>query len=135
MPRLVKGGKWVYGWMTVGPEGEGTIPQEAQREYNFRTGDEVVFLRGSRRSGGFGLSTPKLMTASFGPLGTAGRVLGRGLIGESGQIRVPPEVGIKPGDRLLVVRGSRYALGFVARGPIYEEARKHPDEFINNVKK
>jgi hypothetical protein len=25
------------------------------------------------------------------------------------------------------VRGSRYGLGFVAQGPIYEEALKHPE--------
>jgi hypothetical protein len=31
------------------------------------------------------------------------------------------------GDRLLVVRGSGLALGFLERGPIYEEARRHPD--------
>jgi len=36
-------------------------------------------------------------------------------------------VGVKPGDRLLAVRGSRYGLGFVAQGPIYEEALKHPE--------
>ena len=40
---------------------------------------------------------------------------------------MPPEVGVKPGDRLLAVRGSRYGLSFVARGPIYEEALKHPE--------
>jgi hypothetical protein len=126
MPRLVKGGKWVYGWMVVGPKGEGTIPPEARREYNFQVGDEVIFLPGSRSSGGFGLSTPKLMAASLGRFELEGRMLGKGRIGEDGQVTAPPGVEVKPGDRLLVVRGSRHALGFVARGPIYEEALKHP---------
>ena len=54
------------------------------------------------------------------------RELGRGQFGD-GWVTVPPEVGVKPGDRLLAVRGSRYGLGFVARGPIYEEAVKHPE--------
>lgn len=45
---------------------------------------------------------------------------------ENGRVTVPPEVGVEPGDRLLAVRGSRYGLGLVARGPIYEEALKHP---------
>jgi hypothetical protein len=40
-------------------------------------------------------------------------------------VTVPPEVGVKPGDKLLTVRGSRYGLAFVAQGPIYEEALKH----------
>jgi hypothetical protein len=56
-----------------------------------------------------------------------GHVLGRGRIDESGRVVVPPECGVRPGDRLLAVRGSHYALGFVARGPIYEAALKHAD--------
>jgi hypothetical protein len=38
-----------------------------------------------------------------------------------------PDASLKPGDRLLTVRGSCYGLGFVARGPIYEEALQHPE--------
>lgn len=84
MPRLVKGGKWVYGWVVIGPKGEMTIP-------------------------------------------LVERALGRGRIGEGGQVVLRPEANVRPGDRLLAVRGSRYALGFVAQGPIYEEALKHPE--------
>jgi hypothetical protein len=58
MPRLVKGAKWTYGWVVVGPAGEMTIPPEAWREFGFQAGDEAVFLPGSRRSGGFSISTP-----------------------------------------------------------------------------
>jgi hypothetical protein len=122
MPSLVKGGKWVYGWVVIGPQAEMTIPPEARREYGFRAGGEVLFLPGSRRSGGFGVSTSTQMSV---PLGE--RALGRGRIGEGRQVVVPPEADVRPGDRLLVVRGSRYALGFVVRGPIYEAALKHPE--------
>jgi bifunctional DNA-binding transcriptional regulator/antitoxin component of YhaV-PrlF toxin-antitoxin module len=128
MPRLVKGGKWAYGWVVIRPEGEMTIPPEARREYDFQAGDKVVFVPGSHRSGGFGLSTPRLMAALLERMKAEGRVLGQGQIGENGQLIVPPEVEVRPGDRLLAVRGSRYALGFVARGTIYEEALKHSDE-------
>jgi hypothetical protein len=55
------------------------------------------------------------------------RVLARGPIGEAGQIVVPAALRIRPGDRLLAVRGSGRALGFVAGGPIYDEALKHPE--------
>jgi hypothetical protein len=51
MPQLVKGGKWVFGWVAVGLKGELMIPPEAWREYGFRIGDEVTFLPGSRSSG------------------------------------------------------------------------------------
>ena len=128
MPRLVKGGKWVYGWVIVGPEGGMTIPPEAWREFGFQGGGEALFVPGSLRSGGFGISTPKLMTAFSERLGGGTiRVLGRGRFGEDGRVVVSQDVGAKPGDRLLAVCGSRYGLGFVAQGPIYEEALKHPE--------
>jgi hypothetical protein len=128
MPRLVKGGKWAYGWVVIGSEGEMTIPPEAWREFGFQAGDEAIFTPGSRRSGGFAISTPELMAEVTERLdGATMRVLARGRFAEGGRVMVPPEVGGKPGDRLLAVRGSRYGLGFVAQGPIYEEALKHPE--------
>lgn len=125
MPRLVKGAKWVYGWVVVGPGGEIRIPPDAWREFGFQTGGEVVFTPGSRRSGGFGVSTAMLVDEFSERLeGGTLRVLARGQFG-TGWVTVPPEVGVEPGDRLLTVRGSRYGLGFVARGPIYAKAIKH----------
>jgi hypothetical protein len=124
MPQLVKGGKWVFGWVLVGPQGEVTIPPEAWEEYGFQSEDEVIFVPGSRRSGGFGLSTPRLLGQMGRPLQARGVV--RGQIAENHQAIVPPAIGIRPGDRLLAVRGSGKALGFVAEGPIYDEALKHP---------
>ncbi len=125
MPQLVKGGKWVFGWVIVGPGGELTIPPAAWKEYQFQVGDEVTFISGSRRSGGFGLSNPRLLADMTVPLHT--RALARGRVVGLGQVTASKAVGVQPGDRLLVVRGSGRALGFVARGPIYEEALKHPD--------
>ena len=127
MPRLVKGAKWTYGWVVVGPEGEVTIPPEAWQEFGFQVGGEAIFTPGSRTSDGFAVSTLALMAEVREKMaGAELRELGRGQFGD-GWVTVPPEVGVKPGDRLLAVRGSRYGLGFVARGPIYEEAVKHPE--------
>jgi hypothetical protein len=122
MPQLVKGGKWVFGWVVVGSGGEIAIPSQAWREYGFQVGEEALFMPGSRRSGGFSLSTARLMAGSALQAGLEGRLLGRGAISQVGRVRVPPGVGVRPGDRLLAVRGSGYGLGFVARGPIYQEA-------------
>jgi hypothetical protein len=128
VPRLVKGGKWAYGWVVIGPEGEITIPPQAWDEFGFQAGGEAIFTPGSRRSGGFAISTPELMAEVSGRLGGAAiRVLAQGRFAEGGRVTVPLEVGVKPGDRLLAVRGSRYGLGFVAQGAIYEEALKHPE--------
>lgn len=125
MPQLVRGGKWVFGWVIVGRQGELAIPPEAWDEYGFQPGEEAAFLPGSQTSGGFGLSTPRLLEQAAGPLQT--RCLARGQIGEDGQIVVPPEAGVQSSDWLLAVRGSCRALGFVTRGPIFGEALKHPE--------
>jgi hypothetical protein len=125
MPQLAKGGKWVFGWVPVRSQGELTIPPEACDEYGFQAGDEVIFLPGSRTSGGFGLSTPRLLAQMAAPLQT--HALCRGQIGENGHLLVPSAVGLQPGTRLLAVRGSGRALGFLVRGPIYDEALKHPE--------
>ena len=127
MPQLVKGGKWVFGWAVVGPDGSVRLPPEAWREYGFETGGTAIFVRGSRRSGGFGVSRPALWDTSLGRFGADTRGLGRGQFGEDERLALPPQVGVQPGQRLLVVRGSGYALGFVTRGPIYEEALRHPE--------
>jgi hypothetical protein len=127
MPRLVKGGKWVYGWVVVGRRGEITIPPQAWRGFGFQAGEEAVFVSGSRRSGGFAISTPGLTSEVSDRLGGATLgVLARGRF-DAGCIVLPQQVGVKPGARLLAVRGSRYGLGFVARGPIYVEAERHPE--------
>ena len=128
MPRLVKGGKWTYGWVVVGLGTQVTIPPDAWREFGFEAGGEAVFVPGSRRSGGFGVSTPGLMGQVAERLGgSALHELGRGQLDEYGQVALPPAVGMKAGDRLLAVRGSRYGLGFAAKGPVYEEALRHPE--------
>jgi hypothetical protein len=126
---LVKGGKWIYGWVVVSPEREVVIPPDAWREFGFQGGGEAVFAPGSRRSSGFAVSTPGLMAKVSERLeGATLRVLGQGCFSEDGKVLLPPEVDVQPGDRLLAVRDSRYGLGFAVQGPIYEEALKHPDK-------
>jgi hypothetical protein len=122
MPQLEKGGKWVFGWVVVQPGKKITVPPEAYREYGFQAGEEIVFTRGSRRSGGFGIGRADKLP----PL-LKKRVLAQGQMGKKGQVALPLEVSVQVGDRLLVVRGSGYALGFLAQGPICEEALKHHD--------
>ncbi len=125
MPQLVKGGKWAFGWVIVGPQGALTIPPAASVEYGFQAGEETIFLPGSRTSGGFGLSTSRLLAQVAGMFQT--RTLAQGLMGEDGQIVVPTVLGVRPGDRLLAVRGSGRALSFVVRGPIHDESLKHSE--------
>jgi len=127
MPRLVKGAKWTFGWVIVGSNREIIIPRDAWDEYNFKVGNEAIFMPGSKKSGGFGISTLALLKkASKKMKGAKLKELGRGIFKERCTI-LPEELDYKPGDRLLTVRGSGFALGFIAKGPVYNEALKNPE--------
>jgi hypothetical protein len=105
-----------------------TVPPEAWQEFGFHAEAEALFLPGSQRSGGFAVSTRELVAETSERLGGSKlRLLGRGRFSTGGRLVLPPEVGTESGARLLAVRGSRFGLGFVARGPIYEEALRHPE--------
>jgi len=124
MPQMSKGGKWVFGWCVVGKDQKILIPEEAFLEYGFQAGEPVVFLRGSYRSGGFSVGRlEKLVDGTANLL--LRRSVGRGILLEGGIIVIPPGADVQPGDRLLAVRGSGYALLFIKYGQIYDEALRH----------
>ena len=125
MPQMNKGGKWVFGWCVVSSSGEIRIPPAAFIEYGFQVGEPIIYLRGSRRSGGFSVGRQEKLGGSSTPL--LRRSIGQGLIQEKEQIAVPPGTGIQPGQRLLAVRGSGYAVLFLTGGPIHEEAQNRPE--------
>jgi bifunctional DNA-binding transcriptional regulator/antitoxin component of YhaV-PrlF toxin-antitoxin module len=150
MPQLARGGKYVYGWSKVGDQGRIPIPSEAMNEYGLKEFDKVILMSGSRRSGGFAVTTPTLLAGS--PLAAAlnrfprlrtfqmpearvVRVEGTSFcwtgIDEGGHVTLPwetlREYEIIPGDRLLVVRGSSLALGFALKGPLVDEALVHSE--------
>ena len=128
MPRLVRGGKWVYGWVIPSLERVLPIPIQAWRDYGFEAGEQAIFLRGSRRSGGFSISTPRLLAGMFGGIGgLESRALGWGRFEEGRNVSTPLELALESGVHLLAVKGSRSGLGFVAQGPIYQTARLHPE--------
>jgi hypothetical protein len=150
LPQLVKGGKYAYGWSEVGATGKVVVPSEALAEYNFTAPCKVFLLSGSARSGGFALTTASLLKnsvlsrpldetpklASFQlPEGETITVAGKPwcwvTLNTDGCITVPlktlKQYGISAGDRLLSVRGSRFALAFCVKGPLIEEAKKHPN--------
>ena len=149
MPRLVKGGKYVYGWSRIGDDGSITIPPEALAEYGLLEGESLIVMPGSRTSGGFGLARAENLEQS--PVGAflkkcpelARFDLAEGEVREvdgrqycwvrvrNGSVRLPPAMlsayGMDPGGRLLVGRGSHMAIGFIARGIIVEEGKRHPE--------
>jgi bifunctional DNA-binding transcriptional regulator/antitoxin component of YhaV-PrlF toxin-antitoxin module len=149
VPQLVKGGKKAYAWSIVGPHGEVVIPPDARTEYGLTGRSRLIIMPGSRKSGGFALGTPDSLSRSpVGGMLSAHSELGRFAVPEGspveiggktycwvrpadGMVVLPPPTlrryGVAPGDRLLAVRGSGLALAFVVRGPIVEEAARHPE--------
>ena len=148
MPQIVKGGKHVFGWSVIKKEGTIKIPDEAYEEYGFKDGENLIIMSGSKRSGGFGLSNLKLLKNT--PIGNSLKKLERlyhflipeGEVIENGERsyswvkladnrsirlseRILKKFSINTNSRLLVARGSGLALGFISKGPIFEEALKH----------
>jgi hypothetical protein len=126
MMRLVKGAKETFGWVSVRSGREIVIPLQAWERYGFQVGEKAFFLRGSRKSGGFGLTNHKLLAGCSLPR-VEERILGVGWFTLEREVCIPENIPVNPGDRLLTVFGSGLALGFVSQGPIYAEALQHPE--------
>jgi hypothetical protein len=128
--RLAKGAKETFGWVVVGADREIIIPPGAWERYGFQAGEKAVFIPGSRTSGGFGLASQNMLAGLAIPI-AQNRIQGYGRFSAKREVRLPESIPAYPGDRLLSVFGSGHALGFISRGPIYEEALRHPelDEF------
>ncbi len=124
MPQLSKGGKWVFGWVVINSCLQFQVPPEAYAEYGFIPDQEIAFIKGSRRSGGFGVG--KIDTLNSNEY-MAKRIIINATMGRNRQISIPVELGIQPDMRLLAVRGSNYALSFLLQGPIVELAKNHPE--------
>jgi hypothetical protein len=150
MPQLVKGGKYVFGWSIIRINGDIIIPDEAYLEYGFINDEKAILMSGSKKSGGFGLSSKRLLSDT--PIGKSltkypdllnykinegeikkinNRIFSWVNIKKEKSFKLTENLldafNIKMNKKLLVARGSGLALGFIASGPIYEEAKKHPE--------
>ncbi len=157
MPQLVKGGKYVFGWSIINNELKVKIPDEAYDEYSFVRTDKIILLSGSKTSGGFSINTPcSVANSKFGDRITS--LIG--YLKESDEFTVKRQkivkagerficwtnlhkdksfylsndlialLDLRPGKRLLAVRGSGVGLTFISRGPIYNEALKHNELLV-----
>jgi hypothetical protein len=149
MPQLAKGGKNAFAWSKVSATGKIPIPLDAFAEYHFVDGEKAILVSGSKKSGGFGLTTLELLKNSIvfevlsdypslieyqinegEPIKINSKVYCWTTV-DNKSIKIPISTlqlyGIGKGDSLLTVRGSNLALGFIVRGPIVEEAIKHPE--------
>jgi hypothetical protein len=156
MPQLVKGGKYIFGWTTIKNDLRLRIPDEAFDEYNLGKADKIILMSGSKASGGFGICTPdSLIKSKLGDhltrlLGyqektdtfatnnmeivkSGDRLIWWTYLDKEKYFYLSNELiklfNLKPGNKLLVARGSGIGPGFIARGVIYNEALKHKNIF------
>jgi len=150
MPQLVKGGKYIFGWSKVGNGGKIKIPPEAYTEYNLKLDKKAILLSGSKTSGGFGLSSMRILKNSIMKevldrnISLANYMIPEGEVIEfknktycwvkihkDKTINLPKRTlktfGITRNNLLLCGRGSHLAIGFIAKGPIFNEAKNHPE--------
>ena len=150
MPQIVKGGKYVFGWSKIGNQGKIKIPPEAFQEYNLSLDEFVILFSGSKTSGGFGLSSMRILRNSIMNeimekiiSLTNNKILEDEIIEfknkkycwlriqDDNSIILPERFlkafEINENDMLLTGRGSHLAIGFIAKGSIFEEAKKHPE--------
>jgi bifunctional DNA-binding transcriptional regulator/antitoxin component of YhaV-PrlF toxin-antitoxin module len=149
MPRIAKGAKYIFGWSRIGEDGRTVIPGEAFDEYGLKADEAVILTSGSRTSGGFGITSKRLLEGSrlrvileanpgladsSGADGQAVRSRGRvycRLPLDDRSFRLTAGAmegfGVKTGDRLLSIRSSDIAIGMAVKGPLIERAEKHPE--------
>jgi hypothetical protein len=152
MPQLVKGGKYVFGISQLSAEYQIQIPPEAFSEYELGNTLSIVLIPGSKTSGGFAINSPVRLSQSklynllkpldylekFGTFGVpayalkniSSRMVVWIPLNKEGRFLLTPELarvlGLEVNHKLVVVKGGYIGPGFVARGPIYEEAMCHP---------
>jgi hypothetical protein len=143
MPQFLKGGKYTYAWVTISDTGSIAVPSETVKDYGFELDELVVLLSGSKSSGGFSVVPERnLIDSPLNPLKenedmqedkvqvlrdrpfAVSRFKGDGVYLT---MEVLEAFGLEKGDRLLVIRDSRMGPSFIVKGPIIEEALKHPE--------
>ncbi|MBN2105514.1 hypothetical protein JW835_15860 [bacterium] len=150
MPQLVKGGKYVFGWSHVSDSGKIRIPEEARDEYNLLPFDKIIIMSGSRTSKGFSVTKTDLIKKCViyrklsaykdlirfqelpdGYIQEKDKVFTWSEIDRKGYFKISKDIlyryHVNPGEKVLVGRGSGYALAFIKTGSIVKEALKHPE--------
>jgi hypothetical protein len=144
MPQLNKGGKFVFGWSLITPERTVNIPQQAYDEYNLKSSDKVILISGSKRTGGFCVSSRIMIKQSdinglfeqYPSLsdfktneGEFVKYKGRFYCWvnlNNNTITLSQEMlktlDLKVGDKLLSIRGSDIAFVMGVKGPLIERA-------------
>jgi hypothetical protein len=120
MPLLEIGGKKIFGWCIINEQMQIQIPAAAYEAYAFQENETVLLIKGSNKSGGFGIARQPVAAA----MPFFARIFTQSTITENGIIHLPKILACQPGDKLLALQNSPTALSFIQHGSIYEQAQK-----------
>ena len=144
MPKMTKGGKYIFGWSRIRVNGELIFPRMAVDEYNLQEETYIYIVSGSKQTGGFCVMTdPLLFHSKLKNIlkensSLADRSLSEGeLIAYKGRkygwlalkentVYLSDDLmkmlEIKVGDKLLAIRSSDIAFTMGVKGRLIEKA-------------
>ena len=144
MPKMTKGGKYIFGWSRIRVNGELIFPRMAVDEYNLQEETYIYIVSGSKQTGGFCVMTDPLLSHSKlknilkENSSLADRSLSEGeLIAYKGRKYgwlslkentvylsndLMKMLEIKVGDKLLAIRSSDIAFTMGVKGRLIEKA-------------
>lgn len=148
MPQLNKGGKFVFGLSEIHSDGTICFPPQVVSEYSITNDWKIIIITGSKKTGGFCVTTPSLLSQSklshilsecsvslfdketegvFVPY--KGRRYAWLPISSYGTIN-PPDytldyLCLHRGDRLMCIRSSDISFTMGAHGPLMDKAKNY----------
>jgi hypothetical protein len=151
MPQMNKGGKFVFGWSIIRDNGNVSLPQMAIEEYKITSEKNVILISGSKRTGGFCVSSKELIDKSSinglfkehpslrdfktkkgefvkykGRLYCWLPISGKGVLNLSkNTLKI---LSLKIQDKLLSIRGSNVAFVMGVKGPLIEKGNNYKGE-------
>ena len=151
MPQMNKGGKFIFGKSTIRLDGTIQFPTQAMEEYKITNDDKIYLFTGSKRTGGFCVTTKKLLYPSkLGHIlqetpslleyttnsGEFVKYKGRWYcwvnISPDGKIKLTEEMmkflDLQIGMELLSIRSSDIAFTMGAKGPLLEKSLNYKGE-------
>ncbi|ANS74311.1 hypothetical protein AWM70_06705 [Paenibacillus yonginensis] len=144
MSMTAKGGKFVYAWSLIAEDGSLHLPEQALQEYGIVPGP-VLLMSGRNTSSGFNVmckelipnsplaavfaSLPQLQDFSIqegGIIPFKGRLFCWASLRSDNCMTLPlptlKQWGLRPGDKLLCLRGSHLSFSCLAKGPYVDRA-------------
>ena len=153
VPRVTKGGKYIFGWSRINDDLSMQLPKMAIDEYNITAEGKIILISGSKSTGGFVVTKRELLFGSkieniltdnlrlydyeieegkF--IKYKGRLCGWCNISKTGKLRLNVNMmkmlDINIGDRLLSIRSSDIGFCMGQKGALIKRAENYQGEIL-----